>query len=47
MNREFSSYDRFMIEKTGLMGFKQEIEEMLSDPDMEVKQAAIKILKRL
>ena len=30
-----------------LLGFKDEIEEMLSEPDMKVKQAAINILKRL
>jgi len=30
-----------------LLGFKEEIEEMLSEPDMKVKQAAINILKRL
>jgi hypothetical protein len=30
-----------------LIGFKEEIEEMLSEPDMKVKQAAINILKRL
>jgi len=30
-----------------LCGFKEEIEEMLSEPDMKVKQAAINILKRL
>lgn len=30
-----------------LLGFKEEIENMLSDPNMEVKRAAIKILKRL
>ena len=30
-----------------LLEFKEEIEEMLSEPDMKVKQAAINILKRL
>ena len=30
-----------------LLGFKDEIEEMLSEPDMKLKQAAINILKRL
>ena len=30
-----------------LLGFKDEIEAMLSEPDMKVKQAAINILKRL
>lgn len=30
-----------------LLGFKEEIQDMLSDPDMEVKQAAMKILKKL
>jgi HEAT repeat protein len=33
--------------KEDLLGFKDEIEEMLSEPDMKVKQAAINILKRL
>jgi HEAT repeat protein len=30
-----------------LLGFKKEIEAMLSDPNMEVKKAALKILKKL
>ena len=30
-----------------LCGLKEEIEEMLSEPDMKVKQAAMNILKRL
>ena len=30
-----------------LCGLKEEIEEMLSEPDMKVKQAGINILKRL
>jgi hypothetical protein len=30
-----------------LLGLKEEIEGMLSDPDMEVKKAAMKILKEL
>lgn len=35
------------VSKNDLLGFKEEIEDMLSDTDMEVKQAAIKILKKL
>jgi len=30
-----------------LLGFKDEIEDMLSDPDMKVKKEAIKILKKI
>ena len=30
-----------------LLGFKEEIEKLLSEPDMKVKQAAMNILKRL
>jgi len=30
-----------------LLGFKEEIQDMLSDPDMKVKKAAIKLLKKL
>lgn len=33
--------------KDKLLGLKKEIEAMLSDPDMEVKQAAVKILAKL
>jgi len=35
------------VNREDLLGFKEEIEEMLSEPDMKVKQAAINILKRL
>lgn len=35
------------VSREDLLGFKKEIEAMLSDPDMEVKQGAIKILKRI
>jgi HEAT repeat protein len=40
--RELNEADR-----DDLIGFKEEIREMLSEPDMEVKQAAINILKKL
>ena len=35
------------VNREDLLGLKEEIEEMLSEPDMKVKQAAINILKRL
>jgi HEAT repeat protein len=35
------------VNREDLLGFKEEIEEMLSEPDMKVKQAVINILKRL
>ena len=35
------------ISREVLLGFKDEIEGMLSDPDMKVKQEAIKILKKI
>jgi HEAT repeat protein len=35
------------VNREDLLGFKEEIEEMLSEPDMKVKQAAMNILKRL
>ena len=35
------------VNREDLLGFKEEIEYMLSEPDMKVKQAAITVLKRL
>jgi hypothetical protein len=35
------------VNREDLLGLKEEIEEMLSEPDMKVKQATINILKRL
>lgn len=35
------------VTRKELLGFKDEIQGMLSDPDMNVKQAAMKILKKL
>ena len=35
------------VNREDLLGLKEEIEEMLSEPDMKVKQTAINILKRL
>jgi len=37
----------YEVGRDDLLSFKEEIENMLSDPNMEVKRAAIKILKRL
>jgi HEAT repeat protein len=37
----------YEISREVLLGFKDEIEGMLSDPDMKVKQEAIKILKKI
>jgi HEAT repeat protein len=37
----------YEVGRDELLGFKEEIENMLSDPDMDVKRAAIKILKKL
>jgi hypothetical protein len=35
------------VNREDLLGLKEKMEEMLSEPDMKVKQAAINILKRL
>jgi HEAT repeat protein len=35
------------VSRKDVLGLKEEIEGMLSDPDMEVKKAAMKILKKL
>ncbi len=35
------------VSSEDLLGLKEEIQQMLSDPDMEVKKGAMKILKRL
>lgn len=36
-----------VADREDFLEFKEEIEGMISEPDMEVKQAAINILKRL
>ena len=35
------------VSREDLRGFKEEIRDMLSDPSMEVKQAALRVVKRL
>jgi len=35
------------VSREDLLGFEQELRDMLSDPSMEVKQAALKVVKRL
>lgn len=35
------------VRREDLLGLKQEIRDMLSDPSMEVKQAALKVVKKL
>jgi hypothetical protein len=35
------------VNREDLLGFKEKMEEMMSEPGMKVKQAAINILKRL
>jgi len=45
--RALALKDLYEISREVLLGFKDEIEGMLSDPDMKVKQEAIKILKKI
>lgn len=45
--RTLALKDLCEISREVLLGFKDEIEGMLSDPDMKVKQEAIKILKKI
>jgi HEAT repeat protein len=45
--RALALKDLHEISREVLLGFKAEIEGMLSDPDMKVKQEAIKILKKI
>ena len=35
------------VNREDLLGFKEEIRDMLSDPSMEVKQAALRIVRKL
>jgi len=35
------------VSKEDLVGFKEQIQDMLSDPDMKVKRAVITISKKL
>ena len=45
--RALALKDLDKLSSEDLLGFKEEIQEMLSAPEMEIKKAAIKILKRL
>jgi len=45
--RALALKELYEISREILLGFKDEIEDMLSDPDMKVKKEAIKILKKI
>ena len=45
--RALALKELYEISREILLGFKDEIEGMLSAPDMKVKQEAIKILKKI
>ena len=34
------------VSREDLLGFKEEVQDILSDPDMEVKRAAVELLKK-